>query len=521
MRSDAGGLRDHGRVDVADDEAALARQVLGPLEEDGAVGAFPLGVRRRKVIPDRAVARRPEDRVRDRVHERVAVGMTLEPHAVRNDHAPEPELSGESERVRIEPQPHASRHVRLRARIASASSRSSGVVIFRVNRETGTMATGSPSLSQSAASSVASWPDASAFLQDAGAKRLGRRGAEEIRAVHRLEDPPVRDALDRVHDRRGGDRRAGLFRRAKNRPDLAGRDEGPRRVVDRDDVPVAELEGLAAEPHRRGPRRPSPDDLRARALQPLEVGDPVGRRDHHGPREVRRRERIERPGKQRFAGEGNERFRLRAPEPASRAGGDDDEQVRHLDREDLLLLGLQEVVDLLDFLVRQLLRFLQAAALVVLGDGLVLVELLDPIVALVAVAADLDARLLGHRMRLLRQVLAPILGQRRDRNPDDLAVGLRVQAELRLADRALDLHGHLRVPRRRHDQGRVRNREVGDLVDRDVGPVGRDEDAVEHSQVGAPRAQRLEAILQGGDRVGHLRLDVLQLLPHGLMLPPP
>jgi hypothetical protein len=42
-------------------------------------------------------------------------------------------------------------------------------------------------------------------------------------------------------------------------------------------------------------------------------------------------------------------------------------------------------------------------------------------------------------MRLLREVLAALLGQRRDRHADDLAVVLRVEAKVRLADGALDL----------------------------------------------------------------------------------
>src|SRR5262249_28031499 len=103
-----------------------------------------------------------------------------------------------------------------------------------------------------------------------------------------------------------------------------------------------------------------------------------------------------------------------------------------LHRQDLLLLRLEQFVDFLDLSVGELLRFFEAATLVVLGNRLVLIELLEPVVALVPVAADLDARLLRHVVRLLRQVLPAILGQRGNRDPHELPVGLRVQAQLGL-----------------------------------------------------------------------------------------
>src|SRR5262245_59439685 len=92
-----------------------------------------------------------------------------------------------------------------------------------------------------------------------------------------------------------------------------------------------------------------------------------------------------------------------------------------LDRQDLLLLRFQQVVDFLDIAVRKLLRLLKAASLVILVDRLVLEEFLQAVVALVAVAADLDARFLGHVMRFLGEILPAIFGQSGNRNPHELS----------------------------------------------------------------------------------------------------
>ena len=282
------------------------------------------------------------------------------------------------------------------------------------------------------------------------AKGLRRRRPREPRAVDGLDDPPLADALDRVDDRGRRDRRARLARAASSTAaDLRGsrRAAAPRRGRRRCPAPRAPSASKAP----RAPRRPGRARRRRRPRRPLDQALERRRRGPGGAAttdavEAGRRERLERPGEERPAGE-MERApsarcgARRVPEPAAATIS---ETCRHRrpTRQTARIsfsLRLQEIVDFLDLLVRQLLRLLEAAALVVLGDLLVLEHLLDPVVALVAEAPDLDARLLGHVVRLLGEVLAALLGQRRDRDADDLAVGLRVQAQLRLADRALDL----------------------------------------------------------------------------------
>src|SRR5439155_22295389 len=91
----------------------------------------------------------------------------------------------------------------------------------------------------------------------------------------------------------------------------------------------------------------------------------------------------------------------RRPAPSRSCGASESE------REDLLLLLLQELVDLHDVLVRRLLDLIVPAALLVLGDGrlLVLRHRLELVVRLAPDVADGDAPLFRHFPRALRQLL--------------------------------------------------------------------------------------------------------------------
>ena len=71
----------------------------------------------------------------------------------------------------------------------------------------------------------------------------------------------------------------------------------------------------------------------------------------------------------------------------------------------------------------------------VVGAGVsVLLELLQVVHGVAADVARGDAALLGHVPNLLHELLAPLLGELRDREADDLAVVGRRQAEIRLLD---------------------------------------------------------------------------------------
>src|SRR5512147_2574609 len=86
---------------------------------------------------------------------------------------------------------------------------------------------------------------------------------------------------------------------------------------------------------------------------------------------------------------------------------------RTLDRENLLLLLLSELVHLGDELVGGLLDLLVAAPLLVLGDLLVLGERLELVVGVTPHVADSHPRVLRELANRLGKLLAALLGQGR------------------------------------------------------------------------------------------------------------
>src|SRR5215472_8665245 len=100
---------------------------------------------------------------------------------------------------------------------------------------------------------------------------------------------------------------------------------------------------------------------------------------------------------------------------------------RSSDLKDLSILLRQGLVDASDVVVGQMLHFLLQLALLVLRDFGVF---LAPPEQFDTVAADIPhryARLLGIFRRHPRQFAPPLLVQIRDRDPDDLTLGLRVE----------------------------------------------------------------------------------------------
>ena len=149
----------------------------------------------------------------------------------------------------------------------------------------------------------------------------------------------------------------------------------------------------------------------------------------------------------------------------------------------------------LDVLVGDLLDLVEPLLLVVLGDLVILEQLLQPVVGVAAHLADAVAALLGQLVDVARQLLAALFGERRERDAHDLAVVGRVQAEIGGANRLLDRAELRRVERLRDDQRRLGNREAGDLVQRHLRAVGLDVDAVENRdrRAAGPHARRTRA----------------------------
>ena len=218
------------------------------------------------------------------------------------------------------------------ARIASASSRSSGVVTLKPSLEIGAIATGMPRRSQSAASSVASSSERENPAQDLLAKRLRRGGRPQARAVDRGRDPASLDLLHRVDDRRRGDRGAVFFRR----PHASGRfrrgDQRPRGVMDADDVLRRGSERRESAPDRFGPRRASGNGDLAGAEEGSQVRQPFGRPGDHDAPDAAGPEHFERGSEERTAAESHQGLWLAAPEPGAGARGGDDRDPGHRPR---------------------------------------------------------------------------------------------------------------------------------------------------------------------------------------------
>src|SRR5262249_2831028 len=145
--------------------APFGRHLAHLPHEHRAVGAPPARVRVRELLAERPEPRGAEHGVGDRVEQRISVRVTPQPPGVRDLDASQTQRPPRRERMRIEAQPYSHGNTLPPRALtsASASSRSSGPVILKPARETGTIATGIPAASHSAASSVASRPAANAW----------------------------------------------------------------------------------------------------------------------------------------------------------------------------------------------------------------------------------------------------------------------------------------------------------------------------------------------------------------------
>ena len=111
-------------------------------------------------------------------------------------------------------------------------------------------------------------------------------------------------------------------------------------------------------------------------------------------------------------------------------------------------------------------------------------------------------------MQLLHQLLAALLGERRNGQADDLAVVGRVEAQVGDADGLLDRPDLRNVPRLDGDQRRLGNVQVGNLVERRGRTVIVHADMIQESQGSAPGADGGHLVLQVRNGLFHARLLV-------------
>ena len=116
----------------------------------------------------------------------------------------------------------------------------------------------------------------------------------------------------------------------------------------------------------------------------------------------------------------------------------------------------------------------------------------------------------------LDEFLAALLGEVGHAQPDDLALGLRVEAEVRGADRLFDGDDQAPVPHADLQHAGLRHRDGGNLGERHVGAIGIDMDGLEQAGGGAAGAQAAEIMLQRVDGAMHAALEVLRVEIGGL-----
>src|SRR6056297_3699993 len=94
-------LADDRHVAVGNAEAPLAGPGAGVVEKDPARGTLPLRVGRRKMPADVAVGQRAVNRVGQRVHRDIGVGMALQPTVEGNVDAAERDVAARPEAVHV------------------------------------------------------------------------------------------------------------------------------------------------------------------------------------------------------------------------------------------------------------------------------------------------------------------------------------------------------------------------------------------------------------------------------------
>src|SRR5262245_58303616 len=185
------------------------------------------------------------------------------------------------------------------------------------------------------------------------------------------------------------------------------------------------------------------------------------------------------------------------------------------DLQDLRFLALENLVDLGDVVIGELLGTLFSPTLLVVPHVAVADELLEMVDAVAPDVPHGDPPFLGQVADHLDQLLAPLLRQRRDRQPDDLAVIRGRQAQVRLLQRALDRLDRARVVRLDREQPRLGHVDGGELVQGGLLTVVVHPNPVEKRCRGAPGPDRGELVRSRLDRLVHATLCVVeQVIDH-------
>ena len=134
--------------------------------------------------------------------------------------------------------------------------------------------------------------------------------------------------------------------------------------------------------------------------------------------------------------------------------------------------------------------------------------LLELVGGVAAQVADLDPGLLHPLVDDSDEVLATLLGEWRDVEPDDRPVDVGHQPDVALGDRLLDGAEDAAVPRLDDDLVRLRDADPGELVERRRRAVVLDVDALDERGRRAAGPDALEVALHGLDGARHLVIGV-------------
>ena len=117
-------------------------------------------------------------------------------------------------------------------------------------------------------------------------------------------------------------------------------------------------------------------------------------------------------------------------------------------------------------------------------------------VAIAADVTDCNSRFLGRLLGSLRQLLSPLLTQRRHLKPNELSVVLRVDPDVGLQDGLLDIPQRTRIEWLDDKEVRLGRGDIGDLLERRRAPIVVNTNPVHEPDVRPPRAHPPVLFLQ-------------------------
>lgn len=153
VRRESWTLRNNDHLGTDDGGSGGGEEFGDSSQEDLSAGVAPAVVSAREVPPHIPKPGGAEQRITERMDNRVTVGVTLKTDIVRNVNASKPQLPPGNQAMNVDAVAHAKRHD---PRIPRSHTRSSGTVILRLRGSPSTTATGWPRASTSTQSSEAS-----------------------------------------------------------------------------------------------------------------------------------------------------------------------------------------------------------------------------------------------------------------------------------------------------------------------------------------------------------------------------